>query len=619
MTDAGKPRNKVSEWNQLSPSLGSQLCADLKQSCGSVRADSIMRRFCEWLVSHPNSHADLLAIYKGEPMGLSDGEIATRTASVLSLYLETNKVHFKDNWQRVTQADIGRVLQALGEIPERRYPPFYPRLMPTPRVRPRSRPVSLGRLQWPELDGIAPPKREAAALELVAGASRLLFEQGEALFRFGQSVLSTDHPPASADPEAWKIVKSVLTSLSTELATTGSCGMDRSYEAASLSDVWVNAGLQPEFVPKRSMYRLTVHLLALGCLGATSSTTTAVKALLSCRTGWNRSQIEDLAAVPFAFREDDESGLGESAFLAAYKARAGHFVSALLERGFRTPVLSDEQRQIVWEGAKKDAPGSASTLLSDRSLIEIMDRYSELTKPVRGFDRSGKLSDYFFVSLAYNGLSRSSHGLKVSDEFSLLSRSGVNYQSIRGSFTSVTRRRLGTLEATKHATSHTGTAILLRHYDDPELQQELDESIAFWQRCIQAGMVRNEAELALRIEIPEADVEWFEHMAIVAGVTASLGIKGRKLSLSERPFIDFVPSHASFEEIYLIRRAIFAARQRIGLKRWVVQTTALLGLVNALRRYTFDAGLGERYALAVRTAYGSLSKSAIALPRIFEI
>jgi len=616
---AKKPSKYLPGWPQLLPSLGPTLCDDLREACESRDHDSITRRFFYWAGGSDDAQVlEVLSIYRSdERLQMSSAAIAAKTASVLTIYIDSHKRYFKQDWHRQTQGVLGKVLQALGEMPGRNYPPFHPKLLSQPRTITLPQ-KSLGRLQWPELHGVAPADKEAVALGLVRSASQKLFERGEALYRFGQTVLRGNAPPNHVNPADWRRAKSHLTSLANDLRTTAVEEILK-LNTAIPAQVWLNAGMPAEFVVDEDMHAFTSSRLAFGCLGPTSTTTMAVKSLFCCGTGWNKTQIEDLPDDPYAYRDDDEAGLGETAFLAAFKNRAGHFVSALLERGFRDTSLSSEQFKIIWGETRGELPESCCAVTVDSNLLEVMDRYREMTQAIREFDIAGQYSQFFFVSLTANGVSRSIRPLQRFSQDRVLSRPGVGYQAVRSSYTAISRRRLGTLEATKHVTSHNDTALLLEHYDDLQLQQELDEAIAFWQNCFQAEILREDPDVALRIELPVGNSEWFEHMSIAGGISASLGIKRRRLSVTHSTYIDFAPSQSSFTELYLLRRAIIGAKKIVGSARWRVQGLPLLALVKALRRYAFATGYGARYASAVRAAYGALGRREIALPRILEI
>jgi len=567
-------------------------------------------------VDDPSTH--LLKIYRGDSRHtLPDNKLAALTADVIVSYVEQNKLERAPNWPRTVYSAVGKTFQRLGELKRQGYPPFHLKLLPTPRtINSVSR--SLGRADWPELVGCASRDREQKALTLVYDAARAQFEQAEAIFNFGQQILLYESRDNDLNPDVRSKIKTLLQTLLSQLKTSGQCGLVNDYGNLNLADVWESAGLPTGILKRRYLETLELQRLALSCLGATSMATTAVKIMFCCASGWNRSQIEDLPAEPFAYREADEAGLGETAFLSEFKARAGHFVNALLERGFRKVELSEEQRKIVWNDSSKAAPDLSSTILNDGTLLDILDRYKQLTEPIRHFDKDDCLSHYYFISLMYKGASRSRSPIpKGRNDVSILSRPEVIYPIIRQSYISAARRRLGSLDITKHISNHTGTAIILSHYDDPVIQQELDEAIAFWQNCMQTALLRRNRDLQIRVQIPDQHVEWFYRMSTLAGITAALGIKSRRLSVSERKYVDFVPSHSNLRDLYVIRRALVASRHEIGLERWRVQALPLLAFVKAIRKHAFNVGLGSQYIDAAHSAVLALKDKTIVFPRIF--
>jgi hypothetical protein len=542
---------------------------------------------------------------------------AMKVAAQVARYIEIHNKNYKKDWSRRAQGVIASSFVSLANLPGGKYPIFDKSLLMTQESSKPGNRSSLGALEWPELKGLRPAEKDEVALELVVQAALAILAKAEGIFAFGQSILSTNRPPRKVDKDCWWAVKRYLEGMTGHLSKTGKLSQSVVVSEVNQSDVWVVAGLRPELVETGYLRAYQVHAIGRACLGASSDVTVAVKAAFCVASGWNKEQIQTLPRDPYAFRYEDAAGICQEAFLVSFKNRAGHFVNALFERGLKFLKLTKDQNIAFWEETDREINEAAHLLvLGDASIMDMMDRYQVLTDAIRGFDLFGDFSDSFFVCLGQEELTGAEYNIKLYGLDSYLGRAGVTYRSIRQSYVNVTRRATGSLASARHLTNNADVGVILTHYDDPVIQAELDEGVAFWQNCIQARVVESEPSLSIHLAIPEVELEWFRNLSVAAGISASLQISSRNVNLSEPEILEVVPTPEFFQELYLIGLSIFAARSRIGNDRWRVQAIPILAYVKALKRHIRESGLVDRYAGAVRIAMRKLRAGEIVPPAV---
>jgi hypothetical protein len=174
------------------------------------------------------------------------------------------------------------------------------------------------------------------------------------------------------------------------------------------------------------------------------------------------------------------------------------------------------------------------------------------------------------------------------------------------------------LQISRHLVGHASSTVILTHYDDPVVQAELDAAVAFWQNCIQAHLLSGKPGVRTLLSVQDEDLEWFRNLSVVAGIASSLQVTGRKVTVSEREYLEFEQSPEAFKVLYLVKQGALAARRRVGDHRWRVQGIPILAYVRAIRRHLVDAGLIGQYIDAARLAFQQLQSGLIVLPLVMD-
>ncbi|RSC37802.1 hypothetical protein EGT36_11590 [Agrobacterium sp. FDAARGOS_525] len=536
----------------------------------------------------------------------------------ISRYLESNAAYFGKDWPRRTQVHISEVFTALGNLPDRPYPQFHRKIMPTPNAPPQVG-ISLGDLDLQKLRGVPAAKRDEAALQLLRDDALLVFQKWESVFKIGQTILRDEQTPRAIG-KSWSLVRNLLFSLKREIDCGAAPTHRHPHHGLHFPAVWREAGF-PVVTNDRAFTTKELYQHAYGCLGASVPCTIAVKILFCIATGWNKEQIDLLPAEPYAFRTGSKSAMGDQAFLAAFKNRADHYVAAHLERGFRRFDLDQDKLDFLWEAQISDEQTSESAnscVIEDNTTLAIFDRYQELVAPLRRFDL-GRIQDRFFLAISQSGITSAEGdiaGYKLGES---LSTKGIGYQTIRQSYINSKRRSLRSVSLASYASNHSSSRTILTHYDDKVQQQELNEAQAFWQNCIQAELVAKSPELAVKFRVPAGDLEWFSYMSVVSGISASLTIARKSQTVTDTEYLTFEPSLERLIEIYCIKLSLIKSRKFIGPQRWQVQGVPLLASIKAIRKHAFDSGFGDVYREGVRQTRCKLKSGAILLPRILDI
>lgn len=615
-------------WDRFEHYGGEMLTRDVQGFVRGTPRDALVRRFFEWLLMKA-TFADLLGdvgkeiisvatMYRMQTRdALTEQEASSLVASVVSQWLDYEVQGKRSpDYRRRAQAEVTKLLGNLGKLPARGYPSFSRSLLRSPPTPKNDRKIGLAHLDWPSLSSLPPGKRDEHALSEVRAAALLIFERAEVTLGWGRAVISASGPPDHVDQSAWYTIKNLITSVEDELRSCSTPSLRHDFWSAREPRTWSLAGY-PLDLPSHTMHTRTVQRLIFHCIAATIPATAAAKIIFCCDTGWNSEQITELPRDPYAFRSNDHVGLADRAFLAAYKARANHFVHALLERQ-TLERLSPHHQMAIWEEEAQHHGGEGFVLLPrDNSTIAILDRFERMAAPAREFDRGGQFADHFFVAISQRGFSLVEETLRVLDLGGILSCDGFGYVAIRKSRINSVRRATGSLEKAKFLTDHTRTRTIVTHYDDASIAAELDESVRFFLNCLQVEILETEtASGAERLGLSKEDVEWFKHLCIVCGLSAAFHVQERRLSAYERRYLEFTPTDEALAEIYLIRRAALALRKTVGGDRWRVQVLPILGVANALRRHAFQKGHGAWYANVVKHSYAQVRDDKIDLPPI---
>jgi hypothetical protein len=618
---AHKDLNQAPSWEDIGKKITPTLLADLRAASPKPPGDAPVRRFFAHAVGGqtPTTSEVPLMYMNSSWQSFTPQAAAMKVAALIGEYIVEHRHMFKNDWSRRTQSAIAAVFTALGGQANNRYPVFDNSLLPTRQGTKTNAPNSLGTLEWPEIAGIRPSQRDEAALELLQSGVVTILEESERIFEFGQRVIRTSSPPPHVNEECWWRIKRYVENVRSILKA-GKPLIDGPVDDVNMSSTWVYAGFPKSTIDPPLLEAYSVRERAARCLGSTNRLTAALKVFMCTITGWNKTQIGLLPSAPYAFRyEDDAFGICQAAFLAVFKARAGHFVYAHLDRGSAIQKISREKNFSLWEEAERELGDTAQArIVNMPSALDLLDRYARLTEPLREFDLNGAFKDRFFLSIGQQSLSDTNLNLRAYKLSELLNRDGVSYRTVRQSFVNVVRRATGSLSLSKHLTNNISTGVLLTHYDDPEIQAELDAAVAFWQNCFQALILSENPSLRSYLVISDGDLEWFRSLAIPAGIASSLQIMGRHVTLSERNYLSIERSPEVFQQIYLIRLGVLAARRRIGERRWAAQGIYILAYVIAMRRHLLHAGLIDQYFDTVRTANRMLRDGTIAVPKVMD-
>lgn len=617
--------HRCSDWKTLTKIFGAGFCKDALDAADEYD-DAPFRRFLDWVSLNADAKATIVRFYGSAPSSTSKSQRATSdVAKIITEYLDAREAQYAENWRRRTLWQLCDVFTALGQREDRSYPPFHRKVLPTPKAPSQGKTISLANVLIEALQGVLPRLRDETAIDLVRDEAIRAFDKWEAIFDFGQTVLFGERPEA-ADEDAWSRIRIFLQSVREAVLTGDPQRMTHPHDGLNSPAIWEAAGLsaldgndfRTNLSGEQYMMSRTVYGIAFGCIGSSATATAAVKILFCLSTGWNKEQIDLLPENPYAFRTEDLAAVADEAFLAAYKARAGHYVGAYLERGFRNFVPDEEQLLKLWEEEIGEKGEDGRSLLNDTSVLAVLDRYARMVSAIREYSPDD-FKDRFFLGLTCSGVTAVVYSIPSYRIGPLTSLRGVGYNAIRQSFINVNRRRVGSLAVTKYQSNNTNEATILAHYDDTAIQLELNEAHAFWQNCLQAELLSRNPDLRPRFNIPEDDFEWFSHLAIISGISASLDIVPKRLSVTDTDYFEFEPSVETYIEIYLNRRSVACSRRELGNRRWQVQAIPVLGMLRAIRRHAFDSGFGDMYSEAVRQAFRKLKSGEIALPRTLDL
>jgi hypothetical protein len=472
------------------------------------------------------------------------------------------------------------------------------------------------------------------------------FRQLEEIHHFGQGLLSATKRPARCEPNAWRAVKSMLENEVEAWIKHGYSQFDPHYVemnhfASPLRtqpqlEVWKAAGLPSGVEHSAGNWRVqppqhyNLANLLLTCIGPTKRMTLYVLIIFCCDTGWNLQPMLDLPRNPYLFVTDDSYGVATSAFVHAFKRRAGHDVLAYLERRDPLRGLIKEKVEALWHSVATEfdpAEGTSGysqianpTPNSDNSLIGILDRYEAIGRKARAFDIKGRFKDFFFFHLTpRHRVTRTSAMTIYQNRLgATLGRKGVCYRAIRKSYLTLHAHELNSVSATRVVASHASTGVLMPHYTNSEdLRKELDESIRFFQETIQVHAIERSQTAAVHINLPVEHLEWFRSLSVVAGIAPTLGLSAGEANTREpQPKFTFHPTPDRLSELFLIHRALRRTQTLVTKARWQIQGLPLLALVKAIGSTICSSELRTSYITAARTTHRALAEGNVLLPSV---
>ncbi|WP_144243586.1 hypothetical protein [Azospirillum argentinense] len=593
-----------------------------------------IRHFLQWLAKDGQPAADTLRgiLIAAAPGDLSEVQAVHLLASAVNRWIGamSRAPNTAAHTVRGYAYTAANTLEALGALPDRRYPQYMHSLVSVPRAVGKI--STLGRLQWPEFEGVnGIAARERLGLSLVRQAAVAEFDRHERFFRFGQDVLAGRATMSQADGTSG--IPTLLEAERRSWETTGRSQFDPVNEVspeiaallAELRDIriWEAAGLS--IGSRMAMLKdFVLHNVALMCCGPTFHASMMVAVVFCCDTGWNRQPILGLPRDPFIFRTRSECGIATSAFVESFKRRADHNVLAYLESASPVSGLAEERMRREWDAATNDydrtGRGDGISIM-DRTapLLDVLDRYQQMTDVIRGFDLGRAYEKDFFVYLAKSGgLFRSDgRSIRENGRGSVLARDGVSFQSLRKTYLSLRVRETGSVTATQTIAGHTSGGVLMPHYlNDADITAELDRSIRFFQNACQA-LILSDQSIRVHIGLTAAELDWFRRLAEASGISAAVGLERDFTTKSTRPLY-FSPTEDNLRDLFLAHKALRAARQQVHPGRWAVQGLPLLAAVKAIGQAVFGKGLKHAYQAVARRTQRALNAGSITLPPILE-
>ena len=653
----GVPANEIPppSWYDIETAYGAQVVADARQvvldRVGEKEAVAFglgIRRFLAWLADGVQDTGDasgtLVATLKDDrPSDLSDAQYTQSMIAAVKNWQRSMETggRFTGSTVRDYVTRATSTLEWLSPLCARRYPMFQARFVSMPKAEGTT--ATLGSMDWPELEGMKGAARERAALDLVRADALRRFDEYEAVFRFGQGLLSVQQEPDSARA----IIRSVLIAERRCWAETGRSLFDPKSrmpteiaEASSAlydPEVWDRVGapgIVSRFVTVRGrLSQPTLANLMLACIGSTRQATMATMVVFCCDTGWNRQPMTDLPRSPIVFRADGEVGIASAAFISSFKNRAGHDVMAYLERRNTVSGLMEENVKAAWQATAKDADtegdGDGHVLLrvgagarQGASLLDVMDRYQGMADAIRPFDRERTFEDRFLLYLTHNHGLYSKNGITIGECFQdgVLGREGVMFRTLRKTYLTLQLREAGSVSAVRVAAGHTRTSVLMPHYlNSDDIKQELDESIRFFQNACQALAVRGRNDAGVALELSPDVLAWFERLAAISGIApAACPDAGAPSAPEASHRLAFDPTPENLEDLFLTHLALRRWQSSANVARWRVQGLPLLAAVKAIGRTLCAKGLRPAYTRAARAACVKLRGGQVVLPPVME-
>ena len=431
----------------------------------------------------------------------------------------------------------GRVLEALGNLPDRSYPAFRRPKLPVPR--PAGDTATLGSLPWPELGGLGPQERERIALSLVARALEAAFNDHYRTFRFGKTILSAQRPPAGVDAAAWWRVRGFLRAAAKMVGAYAAADNVSSallvgdpHPSLWRQDTWVRAGLARTCVLRAWRREPDAGVASLGrlglqCLGATIESTVAAAGGFVAYTGWNKQPVLDLPRRFVTFEtEDGSAAVGDTAHVASFKRRAGHPVLAALQKGPLRGLIA-KNATASWETAaatERPGPGEFLDLKRHSRALNFLERSEEMADASRKLDPKCDASDLLFVfpfahaDGAEDFCDRRGHLLSLLGG-AILSRQGVRFPALRATRINVEHARIGSAEAVASRAGHRQAATAMQRYLRTAAARETwDAHVRFFQDACQAVLLDGRPDAISIMGLPPQDVAWCRRLASASGI-----------------------------------------------------------------------------------------------------
>ena len=530
----------------------------------------------------------------------------------------------------------GRVLMGLGGLEGRSYLPFKRPASAAPR--PEGETPTIGGLAWPELEGLDSLSRERAGLSLVIRAMSAAFDDLYRTFEFGAAVLASEAPPSGVDDVAWRAVRECLQGAKEAVAEyaarkRASAVLLVGHAGISVRDpiTWVRAGL-PHICVVRAFRREPVAdeaclaRLALKCLGSSRESAVAAGGIFSAETGWNKQSTFDLPRRFVAFKtEDGTAAVGDAAFVASFKRRAGHHVLATINR---TPArgLVLENALAHWNEASADGHGSGEVLDGRRSgrALEVLERYARLAEASRLLDPKCAASDLLFVfpctraDYADDFIDRRSHRIALLGG-AILTRGGVGFKVLRASRVNVDHGELGCAQAVAERAGQRRASTAMRHYLRTAVSRDVwDAHIRFFHDACQAVLLDGRPQAVAIVGLEPKAVAWCRHLASASGIA----LAGEVFAPPEDggsavETFGFRPTDGNLRDLYIARRALRRAVLNMPPRAWAVRCMPLLALLGAVRKALCDKGLLPPYLAAARAANRDLAVGLVALPPVW--
>lgn len=505
---------------------------------------------------------------------------------------------------------------------------------------------------WPQLEGLSGAARERMALQISRASFMEYFMEGRRLFQFGQALLQDQPDIDGTNIKARGTLRVALVQIRSELAAHGHVRLlhnkkasgiqNKKYKEAwynSLRDanLWRSAGLDLGEFGVDNIYKdvAKIKRALLGGIGPGRWTSYATLGILCCDTGWNLQPLSSLPKYPFVFRTVDRGHIGTSAYIRAFKNRAGHDVLAYLES---SPIISGSRFNTaieLWKAtaseidpeSQRDGYAILGASEEDTATtgLDVLDTYISMRNSLCDLHPNLRRIEPMWVSLSTAGtvsILQNEGNRKLPDVFKghpVLDRKPMGWSAIRKTVLALRLEDSGTMSGVRSPAGHKGTGVLMPHYlNTPAIIAKLDRSIRDYQDRLEAVAIRNldQGRIALALRTTEQDLERLRSMATSAGISVTFGVGVQDDSYAEAPpQVEFAPTDGNLKELFLVHRKLSRMQATyLNRARWELHWLPVFALVKAIGREVFRGGLGRRYRQAARIACADLRSGVIVLP-----
>ena len=644
------------KWRDICSPILPACIADLRAIIDGLpsnvsQADIAMRWFLSTLqgwASDGDGEAQALlhALSEGRPCDMTPGEYTHALLRSVKQWIEYLDAQGRFRGQSKVKY-IRRVLtvfELAGTEHQNRYPEFSTALVSVPNENSEIKP--LGKLGWPETDGLVGLARDRRCLDLLKADALELVSQEIALHTLGQIILAGGTPGGAVRPRAVAAIKTLLEHEIHSFERTGFSSFSPRGDGERLGhkarllhrfsdmDLWTDAGFAEGQVqcldistPQPPFMLAGVYRLLHPCIGPTPRLVGALAMAFACETGWNPQPIFGMPRQPFLDGIDGGTGVCGVVFLESFKRRAGHTIMGRLLAGGRVP---DERLTALWNATVSEVDPAKTgdgygvlkgDAVSSGGVLEAMRRYELVAASARCMDpRRNAQSNYLFALTRDRGVVVEDFPNRLQVKGRPLGREGANYQAIRISWTNCRYVQVGSVHALMKESGQTSTSVLQRYYlTTPEVKAIYVEHLRFFQDAVQTEVLDRLGDPAVELVMPAEKRDWFRRLATISGIATAMGVAGAGPDADEpKLMLSFRPGADNFKNLYLLHLGLKRCRRVIGYERWLVQGIPLLAAVKAIGIATFKKGYRPAYVRAARSIHRDLALGLVTIPPILE-